>query len=928
MPMDQVQVARVRNPLFACLVVLGMLGLTRPTPGAAAPDDDPDALAPGVVVRFTSDAAPGVEAHRISPDFAWNWGSGSPDARLPAENFRLVATGSLLIQAPGAYRVFAESDGRVVIRINGVVVDSGPSSPPIELRPGFVPIRLEYRHERGRARLAVQWEGPGFAREPLPARLLYHDPATAPPADRFEEGRRLADRLGCANCHATLDLPTHRALGPPLADSARSIEPRWLSAWLKDPASVRPRARMPAFGRGLSDADAADLAAFLARMVSKGQTATAEVRMALNVASPEKGRLLFHSLGCLGCHGRGEPRAVELPVAPDLADVGRKRSPEAIAAYLEHPRSSKTPIPSKHRPDLHLTADESAQLAVFLSEGVERPNGINIPMKAGDPDRGQALVDRLRCTSCHAIPNRLSRANTVPLRGGTRADAGCLASEPLPGREDVPRFALTPAERESLRAFVSGLPAQPAPSGPEGRALDTIRRLNCLGCHVRDGQGGRDLSSRLAPLLGQDQALGGLKGTLTPPNLTAVGDKLRPEYLALAVRGEAPTARPWLSARMPSFAFEPNEADAIAEALRGHDRMRAEPESSPAHAPTRLEPATRDLAARLIAQRGFGCLSCHVLAGRVPPGGEPETLGPDLALSHRRMTERYFRRWIADPQRIIAGTPMPQFLKPIEGVPGTLDDQLLAIWRLLGSDVLTEVAATGTREILKREGDRALVVRDMVLVPGLPDTPYTPRGLAVGLKNDASLLFDTDQLAWLASWRGGFLSRTKSGRLWEWHPEGTPLWTAARRLPPVVLVAADGSVLMPSEVRSRYGTFRVLEFVADSVRLSYRLHFPESTQIDVTEDILPAGLGWQRLVHVESAPRGYIPALVEQLPVAGGEAQVSWPVGTLRVSIEGVAPGPPRLPIPGAPGAVAVRLVSDGKGGFTGRVSTRIEEAR
>src|SRR5262249_45519025 len=158
---------------------------------------------------------------------------------------------------------------------------------------------------------------------------------------------------------------------------------------------------------------------------------------------------------------------------------------------------------------------------------------------------------------------------------------------------------------------------------------------------------------------------------------------------------------------------------------------------------------------------------------------------------HGRMTERYFRRWIADPQRIIAGTPMPQFLKPVEGVPGTLDDQLALIWRLLGSSDLAEVAASGTREVLRREGDRALVVRDMVLMPGLPDTAYTPRALAVGFKNEASLLFDTDRLGWLAAWRGGFLARTKSGRLWEWHPEGARLWTAPRRLPPVVLIAPD-----------------------------------------------------------------------------------------------------------------------------------------
>src|SRR5262249_25915935 len=161
-------------------------------------------------------------------------------------------------------------------------------------------------------------------------------------------------------------------------------------------------------------------------------------------------------------------------------------------------------------------------------------------------------------------------------------------------------------------------------SSPEAVASDAVRRRNCLGCHTRDGQGGRDLAGRLAALLAEDRALGGLKGTLTPPNLSAVGDKPRPEDPAPAVRGRPPTARAWLAGRRPAFAFEPGEADAIAAASRTHARSwtEAELDPEPGRAPAspaalaRLDPAAREAAARLIGQRGFGCVSCHVLAGR------------------------------------------------------------------------------------------------------------------------------------------------------------------------------------------------------------------------------------------------------------------------------------------------------------------------
>ena len=288
--------------------------------------------------------------------------------------------------------------------------------------------------------------------------------------------------------------------------------------------------------------------------------------------------------------------------------------------------------------------------------------------------------------------------------------------------------------------------------------------------HPRRPRRDRRSAGKLAGLLAHDPALGVFKGTLTPPNLSAVGDKLRPDYLTEAVQGAAPTARPWLSVRMPAISFERGEAEALAAYFQGRDRMEADPTDAPREEPTRPDSAAFEAAVALIGQRGFGCISCHVLAGKIPPGGEPETLGPDLALAHRRMTERYFDRWIGNPQRVIPGTPMPQFLQPVATVPGPLDQQLSTLWQLLGSTRVAEAAAQGTREILKRQGDRAANVRDMVLLPGAPETEYTPRGVAIGLKNGRHSLLSSLTPAGSLTMAGhlrhrGFTpSRTKSGR--------------------------------------------------------------------------------------------------------------------------------------------------------------------
>src|SRR5262249_33779694 len=155
------------------------------------------------------------------------------------------------------------------------------------------------------------------------------------------------------------------------------------------------------------------------------------------------------------------------------------------------------------------------------------------------------------------LPGQAVPTPSIALSAGSRADGGCLSK--TPGEPSVPRFNLSEPEREALRAFVSRIPPRPAPTAHATIAHDIIRRRSWFGCHGREGERPPVLGGAVASFLKSDPALGALKGSLTPPNLTAVGDKLRPEYLRDVLWGKAPTSRPWLAVRMPSFAFEPHE---------------------------------------------------------------------------------------------------------------------------------------------------------------------------------------------------------------------------------------------------------------------------------------------------------------------------------------------------------------------------------
>jgi mono/diheme cytochrome c family protein len=680
---------------------------------------------------------------------------------------------------------------------------------------------------------------------------------------------------------------------------------------------------MPSFGNGLESGEVADLVAFLQSLAPRGRRVSDEVRMALNVADPARGQLLFRSLGCLGCHTRGGPLAsASERVGPDLTDLARKRTRAAIASLLEKPRNRPT---GRHRPDLRLSADEAAHIAAYLTDAkLAQAEPANTPqLPRGDAERGKGLAERLRCAACHALGGLKPTRPAIPLAAGVNPEGGCLAPAPAAG---IPRFALSESQRNALCAFVAGLPMDPSVAAPSTVAEDTIRRLGCFGCHARGGQGGTFLGAQIADALGSDPALGGLKVTLTPPDLSAVGDKLRPEFLALAVRGQAPAARPWLSVRMPAFVFGQGEAESIARYFERHDRFEARAAEITSAAPLHPDNRAFDAAARLIGQRGFGCVNCHVLAGKVPPGGEAETLGPDLALAHRRMTNTYFRRWIANPQRILPGTPMPQFLQPVATLPGTLDEELDAIWNALTSERATELATAGTRALLAQQGERASVVRDMVVFPESPASPYTPRGLAIGLKGGHSVLFDTDRIAWLAWWHGDFLTRTKSGRLWEWHPAGPLIWTAPERGSPILFIDAQGVVLPPGELRERFGSFDAVEFTRRGVKLNYTLHGPASQAVRVIEEIEPIESGWERRIAVENVPDGYRPALVERAPTGterahGGTALV-WKAGERMVRLEVVEPrGADMRSTANGTGAFVVPMRPSVQGAFTARVA-------
>ena len=88
--------------------------------------------------------------------------------------------------------------------------------------------------------------------------------------------------------------------------------------------------------------------------------------------SPENGRTLFASKGCVGCHtltgfpgatGVEGPTLTNMPLRPTIAGETIQNSPENLARWIQDPPSLK---PGTRMPNLGLSSQEARDLAAYL----------------------------------------------------------------------------------------------------------------------------------------------------------------------------------------------------------------------------------------------------------------------------------------------------------------------------------------------------------------------------------------------------------------------------------------------------------------------------------------------------------------------------------------------------------------------------------
>lgn len=972
---------------MTCRFILPAVGLLVLAPAARAVD--PADLKPGLVTIYRSGVGeperPLSSGYtRLEPTVALHLPYGTTAHPRFMDRGEVRWTGYLNVVRPGKYtfrsrlagfaRFWVKVGGEDVLRLDPV---ERPRGGPVELAGGVHLFEAGYRPSSGLEvpELDLQWEGPGFVREPIPQQFLGHLPDQRPAsfeADaRAEHGRFRFEELACVRCHkpaaddrmakGLVDRPA-----PVLTDVAKRSYAGWLDAWLADPVKHRPDTAMPkmfaddAAGKVERHAVLRYLVSLADRPLrpARAPTISNEYRQSM-----ERGRVLYHVTGCAACHevpkpkepadGEDDPKP---PLKPEefiyslgtagpaakyrLGALGSKYRPDALAAYLRDPLAVN---PSGRMPHMTLKDREAQDLARYLCRVTDESLTPGMPdppagvTKSDEEWRslGAKLVVSKGCVNCHAIEadgKAIEPAATFPtldrIKAPGLAGLGCLSEQPDPAKR--PAYPLLKTERVAIGEFLTaGLTGAGSPS-PVHAARAAIRRFNCLNCHSKDGEGGLsvELADQMRLMERAENA-----DDVRPPLLTGVGHKARTEWLK-AVLTEGGRARPWVQLRMPQYG--PANVGHLPHSLAALEGVAPD---DTVHAVKRT-PEVVAAGRAIIGKGGLGCISCHDIAG-VPNTG---TRGPDLATTSQRVRYDWYERWLHQPLRMAPGTRMPQAFVDGKSTLGTVLNgdpkaQAEAVWAYLslGPGLPLPEGMEPPKGLLVAVTDRPQVLRTF-----LPDAGT--RSLAVGYPGGGSLAFDPDRGRLAYGWAGNFLDASpvwndRGGRpakllgpkFWS-APPGHP-WglTANPDVPPDFLGRADSPAFgapLPDDPPRVYAGPRAVDFLGyglDSAgRPTFRYRLTENANgavLTVAETPVPVSsgvaAGVRRGFAVE-APAGY-----RAWFLAGTATKEPRVIGGHAKSIKPLPAAGARLVLPGENDTATVLEVADAPAGTEWRFEPR-----
>lgn len=624
-----------------------------------------------------------------------------------------------------------------------------------------------------------------------------------------EGGLLLLSELNCVACHRLPglgSLPERARLS--LSDVGARLSTESLAAFLTQPSKVKPGTVMPDIS--LAPDEVRALAAYLGSLGSPHEDAD------LIAGGVESGRSLYHSVGCVACHGAdtksvpagtlGEsappPPAAAVPLA-----LGEQYSRSALVRFLVDPLTVR---PSGRMPDSHLTPAEAADIAAYLQRdrevvaSVQGPEAPTLLLA-----EGRRLFTERGCVSCHVAdeggetvaPVETVRRGPDLTGSGESLARGCLADAPSSA---VPHFRLDGEQRRAVVAALRRIGADAAflQAEPRREVERFMARMNCYACHSRDGRGGVE-AARAGFFAVTDTGAHSLgeMGSL-PPALDHTGRKLTRSWWAKLLWEGGGEVRPYQVARMPAFGRDVCEP--VLDTWEEADR--------------RTPAVVIDVSGRQLHQRsaygrrlmgtqdgGLGCITCHGLRDRPAIGVSA------VPLTHTvdRLRPEYFKELLLNPQSVQPGTLMPPMFMGREKADQEIE-QLWTYLKEIEQQLLPEgLLRTGEYELKPEEMGRTVVFRTFLEGAGL-------EAVAVGCPSGRHAAFDAREVRWALTWRGRFLDALTT---WEERAmtPARPLGEEVTVLPPWTAFVRVGTSLAADAPASESVRYRGYALGADGV---------------------------------------------------------------------------------------------------------------
>jgi len=424
-----------------------------------------------------------------------------------------------------------------------------------------------------------------------------------------KEGEKLFKEKGCLGCHSIdkLGVSEH---GPNLSGTGSKTTAEWLFTWLKDPKHYSEKTRMPSLR--LTDSEASHLTSYL--LTLKNETFSAQPLPDVEPAVVDGMVLGFLRTGM---------RKVE------AEDELRKMDPEAKLVLLGE----------------KMIAHQGC-FACHDIKGFEDAKPIGTELSK----EGQKEVERL---DFGFVPIERTRQAWFfqKLKEPRIFDQGKIKDylEHL----KMPQFDFTDEQATALTSFLLSQVEEPIPQQmtrqlnlkeqeiEAGRFL--ITKLNCQGCHLVDGKGGR-----VKELLSDPG--------LAPPPLEGEGAKVQEHWLYYFLKGPKPI-RPWLTFRMPTFGFNHEELMTLVKYFSNRSKQEIFFEKVKTDEEAKPSPEALGAGQKLFTT--FQCAKCHEPKKVSPLGAS--FLAPDLTLAKERLKPHWIVEWLKDPQALQPGTMMPAF---------------------------------------------------------------------------------------------------------------------------------------------------------------------------------------------------------------------------------------------------------------------------